>query len=236
MAWWIAKGKKRHIPAIRLSGKQTVNDKLWGASRIAAKRPTRATCYKLFACFTKKKIVKNKPAPNKIMLAQKQTSISFSTVDSLVLFDQKIPASLPQAILTHLADKYKKKILANIEVANKPQAQYTEHPRTLMRGVFSSMPRNSLAIKTGNNSEAVESPIIVFTTSEYLSLVSRFHGSLISSVISLLRLITYRVGGRVAPAVLPHHRTCGSASGGSLNTLESARCIKQRHQTQTIKV
>ena len=24
-----------------------------------------------------------------------------------------------------------------------------------------------------------------------------------------------RVGGRVAPAVLPHHRTCGSASGGS---------------------
>jgi hypothetical protein len=26
---------------------------------------------------------------------------------------------------------------------------------------------------------------------------------------------TDRVGGGVAPAVLPHHRTCGSASGGS---------------------
>ena len=29
---------------------------------------------------------------------------------------------------------------------------------------------------------------------------------------------TDRVGGGVTPAVLPHHRTCGSAYGGSLNT------------------
>lgn len=40
-----------------------------------------------------------------------------------------------------------------------------------------------------------------------------------------------RVGGGVTPAVLPHHRTCGSASGGSLNTLESSHRIEQRHQT-----
>ena len=41
----------------------------------------------------------------------------------------------------------------------------------------------------------------------------------------------HRVGGRVTPAALPHHRTCGSASGGSLNTLESSHRIEQRHQT-----
>jgi hypothetical protein len=41
----------------------------------------------------------------------------------------------------------------------------------------------------------------------------------------------HRVGGGVTPAVLPHHRTCGSASGGSLNTLESAHRIDERHQT-----
>ena len=28
-------------------------------------------------------------------------------------------------------------------------------------------------------------------------------------------IVADRVGGGVAPAVLPHHRTCGSASGGS---------------------
>ncbi|MBM4312933.1 MAG: hypothetical protein FJ122_03330, partial [Deltaproteobacteria bacterium] len=43
---------------------------------------------------------------------------------------------------------------------------------------------------------------------------------------------TNRVGGGVTPAVLPHHRTCGSASGGSLNTLESSHRIEQRHQPQ----
>jgi len=33
-----------------------------------------------------------------------------------------------------------------------------------------------------------------------------------------------RVGGGVTPAVLPHHRTCGSAYGGSGNTLEATVC------------
>jgi len=45
----------------------------------------------------------------------------------------------------------------------------------------------------------------------------------------------HRVGGRVTPYVLPHHRTGGSVSGGSLNTLELSHRINQRHQTQTIK-
>ena len=40
-----------------------------------------------------------------------------------------------------------------------------------------------------------------------------------------------RVGDGVTPVALSHHRTCGSASGGSLNTLESAHRIEQRHQT-----
>ena len=41
----------------------------------------------------------------------------------------------------------------------------------------------------------------------------------------------HRVGGGVTPAVLPHHRTCGSAYGGSCKTLESLRRREQRHQT-----
>ena len=40
-----------------------------------------------------------------------------------------------------------------------------------------------------------------------------------------------RVGDGVTPVALSHHRTCGSASGGSLNTLESSHRIEQRHQT-----
>jgi hypothetical protein len=39
-----------------------------------------------------------------------------------------------------------------------------------------------------------------------------------------------RVGDGVTPVALSHHRTCGSASGGSLNTLESSHRIEQRHQ------
>ncbi len=38
---------------------------------------------------------------------------------------------------------------------------------------------------------------------------------------------------RVTP-VLPHHRTCGSASGGSSQTLESMRGTEHRHQPHTI--
>ena len=41
----------------------------------------------------------------------------------------------------------------------------------------------------------------------------------------------HRVGDGVTPVALSHHRTCGSASGGSLNTLESSHRIEQRHQT-----
>jgi hypothetical protein len=44
-------------------------------------------------------------------------------------------------------------------------------------------------------------------------------------------LAANRVGDGITPVALPHHRTCGSASGGSLNTLESSHCIEQRHQT-----
>ena len=40
-----------------------------------------------------------------------------------------------------------------------------------------------------------------------------------------------RVGDGVTPVALSHHRTCGSASGGSLDTLESSQRIEQRHQT-----
>ena len=40
----------------------------------------------------------------------------------------------------------------------------------------------------------------------------------------------HRVGGAVTRAVLPHHRTCGSAYGGSRNTLEALHGIEQRHQ------
>ena len=46
----------------------------------------------------------------------------------------------------------------------------------------------------------------------------------------------HRVGGGVTPAVLPHHRTCCSASGGSWDTLESSHGIEQRHQPQAIEV
>ncbi|GHU26178.1 hypothetical protein AGMMS50256_02780 [Betaproteobacteria bacterium] len=46
---------------------------------------------------------------------------------------------------------------------------------------------------------------------------------------------SYRVGDEVTPVALSHHRTCGSASGGSLDILKSARRIEQRHQPQAIK-
>ena len=39
-----------------------------------------------------------------------------------------------------------------------------------------------------------------------------------------------RVGDGVTPVALSHHRTCGSAYGGSLNTLEALLCIQQRNQ------
>ena len=39
-----------------------------------------------------------------------------------------------------------------------------------------------------------------------------------------------RVGGELTLAALPHHRTCGSASGGSTNTLESLLHEQQRDQ------
>jgi len=45
----------------------------------------------------------------------------------------------------------------------------------------------------------------------------------------------HRVGDGVTPVALSHHRRCGSASGGSLNTLESSHRIEQRHQTASIK-
>ena len=35
----------------------------------------------------------------------------------------------------------------------------------------------------------------------------------------------HRVGDGIAPVALSHHRTCGSAYGGSLNTLEALLCI-----------
>jgi len=36
-----------------------------------------------------------------------------------------------------------------------------------------------------------------------------------------------RVGGGLAAPVLPHHRTCGSASGGSLRKLKLSLLIEQ---------
>ena len=39
-----------------------------------------------------------------------------------------------------------------------------------------------------------------------------------------------RVGDGVAPVALSHHRTCGSAYGGSLNTLEASLGVQQRNQ------
>ena len=37
----------------------------------------------------------------------------------------------------------------------------------------------------------------------------------ILAVVALLPTQAIGIGGRVAPPPLPHHRTCGSASGGS---------------------
>jgi len=37
------------------------------------------------------------------------------------------------------------------------------------------------------------------------------------------------------PAVLPHHRTCGSASGGSGNTMKAAMDVDQRNELPPIK-
>ena len=57
-----------------------------------------------------------------------------------------------------------------------------------------------------------------------------------SAISSLrVRVLGKRVGGRITPAVLSHHRTCGSAYGGSLNMLETLLCIQQRNQPQRIK-
>jgi hypothetical protein len=40
----------------------------------------------------------------------------------------------------------------------------------------------------------------------------------------------HRVGDGVAPVALSRHRTCGSAYGGSLNTLEALLRSQQRNQ------
>src|SRR6185312_15898973 len=50
------------------------------------------------------------------------------------------------------------------------------------------------------------------------------------------RKYTDRVGGWLTPAALPHHRTCGSASGGSTSTLESLLLAQQREQPQAREV
>ena len=39
--------------------------------------------------------------------------------------------------------------------------------------------------------------------------------------------LTYRVGGGVAPAVLPHHRTYGSVYGGSQRVLKTKAFLEQ---------
>ncbi len=44
-----------------------------------------------------------------------------------------------------------------------------------------------------------------------------------------------RVGDGVTPVALSHHRTCSSAYGGSLNTLEASLDIQQRNQPQCIQ-
>ena len=46
-----------------------------------------------------------------------------------------------------------------------------------------------------------------------------------------MRRRRYRVGDGVAPVALSHHRTCGSAYGGSLNNLEALPGIQQRNQS-----
>jgi hypothetical protein len=45
-----------------------------------------------------------------------------------------------------------------------------------------------------------------------------------------------RVGGELALTPLPHHRTCGSAYGGSTNTLEPLLLAQQRDQPQAREV
>src|SRR5450830_1306648 len=44
-----------------------------------------------------------------------------------------------------------------------------------------------------------------------------------------------RVGDGVAPVALSHHRTCGSAYGGSLNMLEASLGVQQRNQPEFVK-
>src|SRR5438094_315391 len=45
-----------------------------------------------------------------------------------------------------------------------------------------------------------------------------------------------RVGGELAPAALPHHRTCGSAYGGSRKRLKAPAEVCQRNQPSGVKV
>ena len=45
----------------------------------------------------------------------------------------------------------------------------------------------------------------------------------------------HRVGDGIAPAVLPHHRTCSSIYGGSCTTFEPMIMNHQRYQAKTIK-
>ena len=66
----------------------------------------RTTCYKPFEKPTKYTSVRAKPEPNSKTQNQKLISIHSSTVDSFVFLLKKMPASFPQAILTHFADKY----------------------------------------------------------------------------------------------------------------------------------
>ena len=49
-------------------------------------------------------------------------------------------------------------------------------------------------------------------------------------------LDTDRVGGELALTPLPHHRTCGSAYGGSTSALEAPLRFKQREQPQVREV
>src|SRR5665811_2203383 len=48
-------------------------------------------------------------------------------------------------------------------------------------------------------------------------------------------IVEDRVGDGVAPVALSHHRTCGSAYGGSLNTLEASLGVQQRNQPEYVK-
>ena len=62
------------------------------------------------------------------------------------------------------------------------------------------------------------------------------HGNSVDGFRGLLRKRGNRVGGAVTRAVLPHHRTCGSAYGGSLNTLESCLPLQDGDQPQVSEV